>query len=133
MPPAGSVSGSDAAWPCATPVQGIDGTFYVTAMTGGGSTNCSGGCGSVLKGEIPLYPPPNQVSGIQIAGSDVVLTIPSVAGETYQLQYRDSMTSGDWSNVIGASVTNCIGGPMTLTNYGGAIEPQRFYRFDITP
>jgi uncharacterized repeat protein (TIGR03803 family) len=128
-----SLSGSDGAYSCATPVQGIDGTFYGTAMAGGGSTNCSGGCGSVVKLAVPLNPPANQISGIQVAGSDVVLTIPSVAGETYQLQYRDSMTSGDWSNVVGASVTNCIGGPTPWTNFGGAIEPQRFYRFYITP
>jgi len=54
-------------------------------------------------------------------------------GETYQSQYRSSMTSGNWSNISGAFVTNSIGALLTLTNFGGAVGPQGFYRFAITP
>jgi hypothetical protein len=35
--------------------------------------------------------------------------------------------------VPGVSVTNSIGALLTLTNFGGASQPQGFYRFDITP
>ena len=43
-------------------------------------------------------------------GTSLVVTIPSVAGETYQLQYSDSLTLSNWSNVGGVSMTNSIGG-----------------------
>jgi hypothetical protein len=68
-----------------------------------------------------------------LAGTNIVVNIPSVAYETYQLQYRNSMTLGTWSNVSGVSVTNSIGALLMLTNFGGASLPQGFYRFDITP
>jgi hypothetical protein len=33
----------------------------------------------------------------------------------------------------GASVTNSVGAPMTLTNFAGENQPQGFYWFAITP
>jgi hypothetical protein len=56
-----------------------------------------------------------------------------VAYETYQLQFSSSMDPTNWVNVPGVSVTNSIGALLTLTNFGGAVGPQGFYRFDITP
>ena len=67
-----------------------------------------------------------------MAGTNVLVTIPSVAAESYQLQYRNSLTSGAWSNINAAAVTS-IGGPLTVTNYGGLSQSQQFYRFAITP
>ena len=43
------------------------------------------------------------------------------------------MKPTNWVNVAGASVTNCPGALLTLTNFGGASQPQGFHRFDITP
>ena len=43
------------------------------------------------------------------------------------------MTRTNWSNVGGVSMTNSIGGLLSLTNLGGAMQPQGFYRFAITP
>ena len=120
--------GSDGALPEAGLVQGSDGNFYGTTSEGGVSDH-----GTVFKVSVSLNPPANQVSAIQFVDTNVVLTIPSVAGETYQLQFSDSLTAGSWSNVDGAAVTNSIGALMTLTNFGGALQPQRFYRFSITP
>jgi hypothetical protein len=56
-----------------------------------------------------------------------------MAGETYQLQFTTDLASGIWSNVPSVSVTNSLGALLTLTNFGGALQPQGFYRFDITP
>jgi hypothetical protein len=56
-----------------------------------------------------------------------------VAYETYQLQFSPSMNPTNWVNVSGVSVTNSIGALLTLTNFGGALAPQGFYRFAITP
>jgi len=66
-------------------------------------------------------------------GTNLIFDISSVEGETYQLQSRDSLSSGNWSNVTGACVSNSLGGPFVLTNVTGALPPQRFYRFAITP
>jgi hypothetical protein len=63
----------------------------------------------------------------------MAISVPSVAGETYQLQFTTDLTAGNWSNVPNVSVTNSIGSLLTLTNFGGALLLQGFYRFDITP
>jgi len=107
-------------------VQGSDGNFYGTTSQGG--TN---GHGNVFKLTVPLNPPANQISAIQLAGTNVLVTLPSVAAEMYQLQYRTSLTAGAWANVE-AQVTS-IGGPLTVTNFGGFSQSQQFYRFAITP
>jgi len=108
-------------------VQGSDGNYYGT--TGGGGPL---GVGTVFKLVVPLSPAANQISAIEVAGMNVLVAIPSVAAETYQLQYQDSLIIGGWSNIIGASATS-IGGSLTMTNFGGALPSQRFYRFAITP
>lgn len=126
--------GNDGFEPVATVVQGSDGSFYgVTSY--GGYTNLNGGYGygTVFKLTIPLNPPANQISGVQVTGSDIAISVPSVAGETYQLQFSTNLTSGSWSNVAGVSATNCIGSLLTLTNLGGAAGLQGFYRLDVTP
>ena len=112
-------------------VQGSDGFFYGTTTFGG--TNGGGQYGTVFKICVPLNPPANQISGLSVADSNIVVAVPSVAGETYQLQYRADLTSGDWSNIPDACVSNSLGAMLTVTNLGGALAPQGFYRFDITP
>ena len=119
--------------PAAGLVQGSDGNFYGTTFQGGTSTNGYQGRGTVFKLTIRLNPPANQISGVQLSSTNFVFTIPSVAYETYQLQFSSSMNPTNWVNVPGVSVTNCIGALLTLTNLGGALQPQGFYRFDITP
>jgi uncharacterized repeat protein (TIGR03803 family) len=119
--------GGDGGFPYGGLVQGSDGNFYGTTESDG--TN---GYGTVFKLVVPLNPPANQISSIQIAGTNALVTIPSVSGETYQLQYRDSLIAGGWTNVDGASARS-IGGPLTLTHWGGASPAERFYRFAINP
>ena len=118
-------------------VQGSDGNFYGTTESGGASTNCGlYGCGTVFRFSIPLIPPPypiNQITGIQLSGTNIIFSIPSIANETYQLQFSGSMKPTNWVNVPNVSVTNSIGSILTLTNFAGANQPQGFYRFDITP
>ena len=114
--------------PSAGLVQGSDGSFYGTTYGGGTDVYY----GVEFKLTVPLNPPANQISGLQIAGNDVVISVPAVAGETYQLQFSSSMNPTNWINVPGVSVTNSIGALLTLTNFGGAVGPQGFYQFDIT-
>jgi uncharacterized repeat protein (TIGR03803 family) len=117
-------------------VQGSDGNLYGTTTYGGTSTNCGGGCGTVFRLAITSSPPPypiNQITNLQLSSTDIIFNVVSIAGETYQLQFTTDLTSGTWSNIPSDSVTNSIGALLTLTNFGGAVGPQGFYRFAITP
>ncbi len=126
-------SASDGGQPQAALVQGNDGNFYGTTYYGGTNDVVGGGLGTVFKVSFPLNAPANQISAVQVVGNDIYLSIPSIAGETYQLQFSSSMAPTNWVNVPSVSVTNSIGALLTLTNFGGAVGPQGFYRFDITP
>jgi uncharacterized repeat protein (TIGR03803 family) len=119
--------GSEGLHPEAELVQGSDGYFYGTTYSGG--TNSAG---TVFRLSASLNPPANQISAIRLSGTNIIFSIPSIAGETYQLQLSSSMNPTNWVNVP-VSVTNSIGSILTLTNFGGATGPQGFYRFDITP
>jgi uncharacterized repeat protein (TIGR03803 family) len=111
-------------------VQGSDGNFYGTTYYGG--TN---GVGCVFALTVSLSPPANQIFNMQffnILGSTIVaLPVTSVAGETYQLQYSDSMSPTNWLNT-GGSITS-IGGPLVLIDIAEPLPPQRFYRAAIIP
>jgi len=123
-------NGADGANPYAGLVQGVDGSFYGTTL---GSGSGPSGNGNVFRLSVTLVPPANQINKVAVQSGNLILTIPSVAGETYQLQYTGSLTLSNWANIAGASLTNSIGGPLCLTNFGGASQSQRFYRFAITP
>ena len=78
---------SDGGSPNAGLVQGSDGNFYGTTFSGGTSSN-----GTVFKLTVPLNPPANQISALQVAGSNLTVSVPSVAYETHQLQFSSSLT-----------------------------------------
>ncbi len=120
--------GANGAGPVTGLVQGSDGNFYWTMYNGG--TNY---LGTVFKLIVTLNPPPNQITSARIEGSNFIFNVSSVASETYQLQFTTDLASVIWSNVPGVSATNSIGGILTLTNFSGANQPSRFYRFAITP
>lgn len=65
------------------------------------------------------------------SGNDMVVTIPSVIGKSYQLQYRDALETGSWTDT--GSPQAGTGGALPLTDSGGAMLPARFYRVKITP
>jgi uncharacterized repeat protein (TIGR03803 family) len=123
----GSFDGED---PMGGLVQGTDGNFYGTTAYGGGDLH-----GNIFKLSVPLSPPANQISGFQFLSvfdsTYAAFLIPSVAGETYQLQYTDSMNSTNWIN--SGDPISSIGGPLTAVDFLEPMTPQRFYRFAITP
>jgi uncharacterized repeat protein (TIGR03803 family) len=92
-------------------LQAVNGNFYDTVGLSGSNA---------YEFTLPLASAANQVTAMQLAGANALITLASVESETDQLQVRASLTSGVWSNVPGAVVTNCIGGSLTLTNFGGA-------------
>jgi hypothetical protein len=62
---------------------------------------------------------------IQILGTNLFLNWPSVAGQTYQLEYKNNLTDPAWTP-LGNPVTGA-GGTLMLTNNFGA-SPQRYFR-----
>lgn len=121
-------NGSDGSDPSHALVQDTGGNFFGTTDYGGADN-----LGALFKLTVPLNSTANQISSIAVAGNDHIIAVPSVAGESYQLQLSSSLNPANWVNVPGVSVTNSIGALLTLTNFGGAVGPQGFYRFDITP
>ena len=73
---------------------------------------------------VPLPVPVN----IQISGTNLFLNWPAVAGQTYQLEYKDDLTAPTWTP-MGDPVTG-TGGTLTLTNDFGD-SPQRFFRLQL--
>ena len=108
-------------------VQANGGNLYGTTLNGGAGTE-----GTIFELTGAIAYPTNQITQIRLAGTNVVLGILSATGDTYQLQSTTNLVAEAWSNVIGASVTNSAGGRLNITNFGGAVGPQRFYRFSIS-
>jgi hypothetical protein len=73
---------------------------------------------------IPLSVPVN----IQTSGTNLFLNWSAAAGQTYQLEYKDDLTSPIWTP-MGDPVTG-TGGTLTLTNNFGD-SPQRFFRLRL--
>ncbi|HEY8902516.1 MAG TPA: LamG-like jellyroll fold domain-containing protein, partial [Chthoniobacterales bacterium] len=71
------------------------------------------------------------VKQFAVQGSDTKVRLHGYSGHTYQLQVRDSLGSGSWSNV-GSPVS---GGDADIdfTQAGGAGNPTRFYRVVVDP
>jgi len=118
---------NDGANPLGSLIQDSDGNFFGTTEYGGAGAN-----GTIFELTGALIYSTNQITQIRLVGTDVVLGILSAPGDTYQLQSTTNLVTAAWSNVIGASVTNSAGGLLNMTNFGGAIGPQRFYRFSIS-
>ena len=76
----------------------------------------------------PSYVPPLpefSITSVVPSGTSMVLTWPATTGVNYQVQYRDSMSSGDWANA-GNSIT-AAGSTLSFTN-SNATTATRFYR-----
>ena len=69
---------------------------------------------------VPLY--------VQAAGTNLFMNWPGVAGQTYQLEYKNNLTDPAWTPV-GNPVTG-TGGTLMLTNNSGA-SPQRFFHLRL--
>jgi hypothetical protein len=66
-----------------------------------------------------------------ISGGDVLVTVATVPGKTYQLETSTSLAPGSWSptgETVTASSSSTI-----LTHPAGAGNPRRFYRAKVVP
>jgi uncharacterized repeat protein (TIGR03803 family) len=96
----------------------------IDAMNGG--TNFHGGF--VNNGTV-LTASSVKISQVSKSGQDFVVQMPSVTGHTYQLQYTTSLTPANWTFVVSKPGT---GGVLILSDPGGAANPRRFYRVQVT-
>jgi hypothetical protein len=65
---------------------------------------------------------------LQTSGNNLLMNWPAVAGQSYQLEYKDELTAPAWT-ALGSPVTG-TGGALTLTNSFGT-SPQRFFRLRL--
>jgi hypothetical protein len=71
-----------------------------------------------------------KLSGVHLSGNQVIFNWPTIAGQTYQLQYRNNLAAGTWNSLGGAVIGT--GNSVIVTNGLGA-SPQRFFRVVISP
>ena len=71
-------------------------------------------------------PVPPVPLAIQVSGTNLLLAWGTLAGQSYQLEYKDDLTAAAWTP-IGIRVAG-TGGTVTLTNSPGD-SLQGFYRF----
>ncbi len=126
MTPSGALTtllafnGANGETPLSGLLQGRDGNFYGVTDSGG-----SGGVGTVFS-----FSPPPVFQTVTQANNALTLTWSAVAGQTYQLQFKTSLTQPNW---------NALGYPLVATNgvvtLSAAIGPdaQRFYRVVQSP
>jgi uncharacterized repeat protein (TIGR03803 family) len=107
---------NDGAYPAFGPL--LSGSILCGVTPGGGSNNLGvvyGGPAPIVTNTCPGTNFLTQISAIQIvAGTNVVITVPTVACEMYQLQYSAAMVPTSWTN-IGSAVQG-TGAPILLTN-----------------
>jgi hypothetical protein len=71
-----------------------------------------------------------QLSGVALKGNQFVFNIPTITGQTYQIEYKDNLTAATWS-LLGGPIVG-TGNSLIITNSLSA-SPQRFFRLEISP
>ena len=66
-----------------------------------------------------------------LGGSSTTVLWPAVTGKTYQVQYKDDLTSTNWTALPGPIVLNGSTGSISDPTSGG--QSQRFYRVVVLP
>jgi hypothetical protein len=69
------------------------------------------------------------VTGISDSAGNISLSIPTIPGKSYQVQYKDNLSAPTWNN-LGPSFTAGAGATSTITDLIGA-NHQRFYRIVV--
>jgi hypothetical protein len=75
-----------------------------------------------------IAPPPLNQLAINVSGTNLFLIWQGVAGQSYQLEYNDDLTSTNWTPLC-YPVTG-TGGTLTVSKNFGA-SPQRFFRLRL--
>ena len=73
---------------------------------------------------------PVTLQAISVSGSNAVVTWSSLASHNYRLQYKNSFSDTNWTDVV--PDVQAAGFTVSVTNVAGA-GPQRFYRVRLLP
>ncbi len=101
--------------------------FNAAVAIGGGraySVDANNGI-IALSYTVPVLPPAPTITDVSHAGTSTTVTWTTFNGRNYQLQSRDSLTSGAWANV-GSPVVGS--GPTASATDTSATPTSRFYR-----
>src|SRR5208282_4607898 len=71
-----------------------------------------------------------QLSSVLLSGNQFTIAWPTIASQTYQLEYKDDLTAATWI-LLGGPVAG-TGYPIIITNTLNA-SSQRFFRLNISP
>ena len=112
----------DGRWPHAGLLKGNDGNFYGTTLYGGQFGN-----GVIFR--ITVAPPAPLFLSAHRQGTQFVITWPSEAGSTYQVQCNPGLSSTNWTNLGDPIAAGGTG--LSVTN--SASVSQQFYRVLLLP
>jgi hypothetical protein len=71
-----------------------------------------------------------QLSTVALKGNQLLFSLPTVNGQTYQVQYNDNLTTATWTNLNNSFVGT---GNLTIITNGLGVSPHRFFRLKISP
>jgi len=89
-------------------------------------TNSYGSVTSTVAQLIILLPPSISINPANVSATNVAISLSSVAGVTYTLQYKNSLQDSTWTDIL-PSVPG-TGGVLLLQDPNGSLLPSRFYR-----
>jgi uncharacterized repeat protein (TIGR01451 family) len=90
------------------------------------ATNSAGSATSSVAHLTVLIAPPIQFAGIGANGTNVTISVNSVTGLTYRLEYKNLLTDPVWTPV--APALPGTGGSLSLVDTNTPLAPSRFYR-----
>jgi hypothetical protein len=104
----------------------LPGTY--TIIAGAGTLNATNYNFAFFNGTLTVVALP-RLSNVLLNGNQFILAWPTVAGQTYQLEYKDNLSAATW--ILSGPFVG-TGNPIIATNNLGA-SPQRFFRLGISP
>jgi hypothetical protein len=88
-------------------------------------TNMNGSVTAVVR--LPVVAPPLiELTGLDSTGTNSSISLSSVVGLSYTLEYKNSLTDATWTPILPPKAGS--GGPLLLQDTNPASLPTRFYR-----
>ena len=72
-----------------------------------------------------------RITSIAAAAGNTQISLQSVAGKTYRLEYRDDLVAGSWATLL--DQVSGTGGTLQVIDAGAGGKSKRFYRFTLEP
>jgi trimeric autotransporter adhesin len=101
------------------------GTYPI--MVSAGTLSASNYVFTFVNGTLTVFAPP-QLNNVALAGGQITFAWQTVAGQSYQLEYKDNLAAPTWTLIPGSIPGT--GNAIVVTNNLG-VSPQRFFRLLI--